>query len=373
MGTEKKQCIACHEAILARARICRYCGSSQQPAKWQTFGTILKWMGGITAVISLVMASASVNELIADWREQRQTVAELVSAAELQEQSGNYSLAWSLLEDALELSPGSQAARYQRIRLATRWLRTIPPYNAADYSELVEQLLPPMFIGAAQDDLSLRADVLAHIGWGNFLLSQAEISGLAIDGFYLDALQLEPDNPFANAMRGYSLVEWSDTSNDGADIALTHFDTALATGEEYEFVNFLLFEALDVKDYDNAFQVEFMHRYQQLAPDDPQRLLRRDYARRLIRNLLDPEYSDSDFKRMMGERFTAEQLLETWKTVSDPNPGSLDLYVEARLTEQSGDPATARLLLEQAIAGANRGFERYLDLFNTALQQLPDP
>jgi len=376
MDTDKKKCIACQEFIQAGARRCRYCGSPQQPARWQTIGIILKWVGGITAVISLLLASFSINELISEWRDERQTVADLVQAADLQETSGNYSHAWSLLDEALGLAPGSPSVRYQRIRLAMRWLRTIPPYNADSNADLVEQLQPPLFIGAVQEDISLRADVLAHIGWANFLLFLTGEPGLVVDKFYQDALQLDPDNPYANAMRGYSLMSWSEGGNSNAQSAampLAHFDTALASGEQQDFLNYLLFQSLEDKSYDTFYQLEFMRRYQQLTLQDPERVRRRDYAKNLLRNVFDPDYADTSFQSSMLDEFAPAQLLATWHYVRDPDPGSFDLYVGARLEANNGDPAAARLLLEQAIAGANRGFENYLGLFNDTLDQLPDP
>ena len=78
--SDSKACIACFEAIHAEARLCPHCRSPQKVRKWQAAGSFLKWVGGITAVISLVIGTYRINELYQSWRERAETVQEFLRA-----------------------------------------------------------------------------------------------------------------------------------------------------------------------------------------------------------------------------------------------------------------------------------------------------
>lgn len=63
----QKSCMACFQSIDKRATVCQHCGSSQVPDKWKHFGSVLKWAGGFTAIISLVVTLGQINNYLNDW------------------------------------------------------------------------------------------------------------------------------------------------------------------------------------------------------------------------------------------------------------------------------------------------------------------
>ena len=75
-------CIACHEPIRQGACVCRYCGTSQKHGLWKRLSNILKWVGGVVTVISLVVGMVTLSGYYQDWRERHDAVAELVDAAD---------------------------------------------------------------------------------------------------------------------------------------------------------------------------------------------------------------------------------------------------------------------------------------------------
>ena len=93
-STLKKSCVACYESIHSKAVKCRYCGTEQNPKPWNAVARVLKWMGGITAVISLVLGTVQINGLFSDWQERKVAVSQLIEAAALQTDASDYKGAW---------------------------------------------------------------------------------------------------------------------------------------------------------------------------------------------------------------------------------------------------------------------------------------
>src|SRR5512132_797477 len=142
-GVTKKQCVACHESIHAEARLCPHCGSAQAPARWTMIGASLKWVGGITAVISLVLATWQLRDLVQATREKVETVVELVRAADLQQAAGNYESALALIDDAMKLDPSSRKARALQVTIAMAKVRKLHAPTVTFSSESVLQGLEP--------------------------------------------------------------------------------------------------------------------------------------------------------------------------------------------------------------------------------------
>ena len=74
---KSKHCIACIESIHKDAKICPFCRSSQHisPSLSVTLN-IIKWIGGITAVVSLLLAVTQLNNYLEGWLEKREMIDE---------------------------------------------------------------------------------------------------------------------------------------------------------------------------------------------------------------------------------------------------------------------------------------------------------
>src|SRR5262245_38276654 len=73
---------------------------------------LLKWVGGITAVLTLVFALQQAIQLISDNRERQREIAELTTVASQQRSAKDYRAAWATYDRALEVAePTGQLAR----------------------------------------------------------------------------------------------------------------------------------------------------------------------------------------------------------------------------------------------------------------------
>ena len=61
MDQDQKHCAACQEIIMEGALVCPKCRSPQQPQRWGTFFSVLKWIGGFTAIISVIIGVKQIS------------------------------------------------------------------------------------------------------------------------------------------------------------------------------------------------------------------------------------------------------------------------------------------------------------------------
>src|SRR4051812_37079131 len=110
---------------------------------------LLKWIGIITAVISLVLGireviniflrRAETAELI---KERKAEAAELIKTARGLAAAGRYSKAWDNAVKAVEIDPGQLDAQ---VSIAMEWLRNISVSSAGGeqtFSEIIDKVTP---------------------------------------------------------------------------------------------------------------------------------------------------------------------------------------------------------------------------------------
>lgn len=211
---------------------------------------LLKWVAGATAVLSLVFALHQAIQLVSDGRERRRQIAELTSVAHLQQDSGDYRAAWASLDAAMEAAePTGQLARLigqlgslrAQLRetqedLAVAWLQNIQvtASNGETFTEIIGRLEPVLSRGASAADGTRKADLLSHVGWATFLKWREGRQQLNPDGPYVQAIEIDPGNPYANAYRAHWLL-WTRDS-DALTAAKDLFSAALASGRERGYV-----------------------------------------------------------------------------------------------------------------------------------------
>ena len=200
-------CIACFEKIKNGARICPHCQSPQSPQRLRHFTTSLKFIGAIVTVVSLVLGMASLNGLYRNWKETRQAVTEMVSAAQELEKIGEYQASWDIYQKALEIDPGYSAIRNGQVQLAMKWLLNIKIVNKeTTFSEIVDKLVPVLYkgISTAEDDQASK--LLGHIGWAYFTKGRDKPVVVDVRAIYDKALTLAPNNMYANVMMGHWII-----------------------------------------------------------------------------------------------------------------------------------------------------------------------
>lgn len=218
-------------------------GSESPTAKGETGvrGKIFKWIAGVTAVISLIIGVHQVVTLGRSARERRRQIAELLSVASVQKDSGDFAGAWASLDKASQLDNSRREVRREQEDLAMAWLEAgrLSGDNRK-FSDLVEKVAPALSRAAASEDRSRRADAFAHLGWADFLRSRDGVGGLDPERSYRKALAEDPSNVYANAMLGHATLWHHGKLGD----ARSYFAVALATGRVREYVRRMQLSAL---------------------------------------------------------------------------------------------------------------------------------
>jgi hypothetical protein len=183
---------------------------------------LLKWVGGITAVLSLIFGLQQAIQLVSDTRERQRQIAELNSVADLQRDSGDYRASWATFERAIEAAePSGQLAkltgqlssqrrqlREEQEDLAMLWLENlrVKSSDGESFSDFIAPLDPVLNRGIASSSGQRKADLLAHAGWASYLKWRDGQREMAPDRLYAQALEIDADNPYANAYRGHWLL-----------------------------------------------------------------------------------------------------------------------------------------------------------------------
>jgi hypothetical protein len=245
----------------------------------------LKWVGAITAVLSLIFGIQKlVQSISADNAADRRT-AELREVGRMQQANGDYAAAWDSFAAALETAESGGAlakllgrvdARTQELRalqqdLAMAWLRNIRAPQGRTFTEIVARLLPVLDRGVAAASSARKADLLAHVGWAYFLRSREGESELNPQRQYEAALQIDAANPYAHAY----LAHWLSWTHQDSVQVRRHFDAALAANRDRSFVRTLQLAALKNRgaagDAEYVAVVAEMLANAEEAPDDARR------------------------------------------------------------------------------------------------------
>jgi len=244
--TETKRCVACCEAIPAEATVCRYCGKKQIRSAWDLAGQWLKWIGGTTALISLIMGVVNLHGLVNTLRKKSAAVHELVLASQRMHEIEDMAGALRLVSRALELDPTDKSARNLQVSLALERLRRTGALTSEEKLEAIEPLIEIMQRGGGSEDPRVAADALAHFGWANYLRAEASDRNYSIDPYFQASLKLEPTNVFAHLLRGkWLLANDSLTENhDQLQAALEHFESARKSGRNSAYVDEQIWDSL---------------------------------------------------------------------------------------------------------------------------------
>jgi TolA-binding protein len=214
----------------------------------------LKWVGGITAVLSLIFGLRQITQIVSDVRERQRQVAELSKIAKLQQGAADYESAWASFEQASktaesggqlakltgQLSEERRELRQAQEDLAMEWLENARPSRGQTFSDVVDKLVPVLNRGIANASGARKGDLLAHFGWANFLRSRDGRQDLNPEQQYREALEIDPMNPYAHAHWGHWNL-WR--SEKKIEEARRHFSTAIASGRARGYVRKIQFAA----------------------------------------------------------------------------------------------------------------------------------
>jgi hypothetical protein len=205
------------------------------------------WIGGLAGVLTATLGIAfnldSLGNLLSDRAQQRSAYAELLATSQQQVIEGTYELAWTGLEKALSLRTSTawklrgmtsfEDVQLRQADLAMVWLRNIRLVGEkTTFTSVVERVQPALQREEVRAGGARKADVVAHLGYAEFLRSRDGQGGLDPEARYREALSLDRSNPFANAM----LAHWRLWTGGSVAEAEELFKVALAAQRERAYV-----------------------------------------------------------------------------------------------------------------------------------------
>jgi tetratricopeptide (TPR) repeat protein len=231
------------------------------------FERVLRWVGSITAILSLFFGIYQLTTIISDARGRARHIEELYAIGQAQQGAGDYASAWGNFEQAAQnadeggaiakiaghLDSAQLKVRTAQENLAMEWLRHIHAGSDEKFSATVDRVLPALMRGAPAASGSRKADLLAHIGWAYFLKSRDGMFETDPAKSYAQALAVDPGNPYAHANWGHWILWKHGVLND----AMKHFSDAIAANRELPYVRRLELAALTGA-HSDATQAEFL-------------------------------------------------------------------------------------------------------------------
>ncbi|HEY7166104.1 MAG TPA: toll/interleukin-1 receptor domain-containing protein [Candidatus Binatia bacterium] len=200
---------------------------------------------GVALLVAVVLLiCAGVWQGIARHRarsDQSQRVATLVKQAQLQDGFANYQSAWNFLDQAAAVDPQSTDVIDAQERLAMDWLDNARGSQlTGNLKDIAEKVTPVLSRGAVAAKGERAADLLAHMGWADFLRSREGIGGLDPTQNYRRAIEIDPENVYAHTMWGFDILRRGGSMPE----AKRHFAIALESGRKREYVRHMQISAL---------------------------------------------------------------------------------------------------------------------------------
>ena len=217
-------------------------------------GLVAKLLGVATAIFSVIFGVNQVTSFVSSAKEQDHHVVELVSVATSEQGAGEYSAAWSHLEEVAKLVDATgiiaqfvgnvdknrAMVRSRQEDFAMAWLENTRLSGAQKFTDIASKVSPTLALGAGQAAGTRRGDLLAHLGWAEFLSRRDGVSTADPTTRYREALVADPHNPFALAYLGH----WETWRHGNLKTANDYFAAALATGREHDWVRRMQLSAL---------------------------------------------------------------------------------------------------------------------------------
>ena len=215
--------------------------SSGSPKEKSRSKNVMKWIGVATAVLSLIFGLQQLASWLLDYRAKRREIAEYIDLGNMQRASHDYHAAWASLEKAYALDSDNDGVNRAREDLAMEWLENIRVRSDQEtFTDVVDRILPALRRGALKSEEQRKADLLAHIGWADFLRWRDGNVALEPEASYRQALAVDSSNVYAHAMWGH----WILWQHGDIERAKHHFAKALAAGRKHDYARRMQLSAL---------------------------------------------------------------------------------------------------------------------------------
>jgi hypothetical protein len=339
-------------------------------ARASPLARILKVVAGATAVLSLAFALRQAAVYVTDHRDRQRRVAALLAAAELQRGGRDYRAAWGSLREAASVGARSDAVQTAREDLAMHWLDDASTADGLSLGAIGDTVAPVLTRGALDARGPRQGDLLAHLGWADFLRARDGRGQLDPAARYRQALAADSQNVFAHAM----LAHWLLWGRDSLAAANRHFAAALASGRERPYVRRLQLAALEnapdaVGDLEMLRVVNAMRAAGDSVDDARRRPLFTLFYRQFIpqRPAIAPD--------QLAGAVPPTELLLTYRWLFATSryaeaQGVVYTYLLARLEEAAGDTARALATYRAARTQAPDGGSVYRARIDAAVARL---
>ncbi len=191
------------------------------------------------AVGVLIVTGALVywwQERAAEQAKHEQTARETASAKSCALRA--HAAAWTRFDELVARYPLDASIQRAREQCGMRWLREIRVrVGEQTFADIVKRVQPVLVAGLPNATGQRAADLFAHLGWADYLLTrEGAIAGDPAAQFQR-SIKEEPDNVYAHAMWAQHLWWFPDRDAE----ARQHFERAVASGREREFVRSMQF------------------------------------------------------------------------------------------------------------------------------------
>ncbi len=337
-----------------------------------------KWLAGgaaalAVAAVAVFMNARQTEQAAAAAARQAAVQRDLAQATSARELcfTGGHVVALAQLNELAARLPVQDAVLDAREDCAMRWLRDMRAVAGKQtFSEQVAQAQPLLLQGMARTANNARkADLRAHMGWGEYLRSREGIAGVDPVPHWKRALAEDAGNAFAHAMWARQLLDRPGRF----DAARSHFAAALSSAQSRPFVRTLQFNTLFAGPNENL-------PYALVVADEMRRgkeAMRSDHRDRFWSYAFGARMLDADSRAAMLSSMAPTNLLATFLWLFPEAEVSADRrtlwrFNLASLQANQGDTDTARKAFQSLVADlqARGQVGRLLDESQRGLSQL---
>lgn len=211
-SAQTRPCAYCLEDIHRDKRKCPFCGSPQGVFAVLTTG--LKWVAALLTVLTLVFGIRQLVILGQNLVEQHTHAQLRVKAARALVKAGEYESAWRLLEPVA--ASADATVRTTRMTVARGWLLHAHALEGrTTFLDLTDKVAPVIAGATAEGTPRQRAEMLALLGYAQFLRARVEGTPPDVADYYRRALAIDADCGLAHVLLGGFLAGWTDAFQEG--------------------------------------------------------------------------------------------------------------------------------------------------------------
>jgi hypothetical protein len=161
----------------------------------------------------------------------REQIARVITQANNDLEARAYMEAFDTVATAIMRFPEDFDLRKLQQRIAMTWLRNIRvTVGEKTFSEIVAKLRPTLSSGAAAASGEEAADLLAHLGWCEYLRARDFVTDADPEGYFKKAVAADASNPYAHSMWGFWLLYKN--APQALPQAQQHFDVAVKSDRD---------------------------------------------------------------------------------------------------------------------------------------------